>query len=88
MLEFKNAVVVVLIFLKHNGLCGRLPDSNCFYTEELIPCKNFRVRITCTVVIVLAIYEDLQRFGAFLKLCCSLKLNFFVVLVYLDLTKT
>ena len=29
-------VVVVFIFLKHNGLCGRLEDSNYFYTEESI----------------------------------------------------
>ena len=38
MLEIKKAVVVVvLIFLKYNGLCGRLTDSNYFYTEESIP---------------------------------------------------
>ena len=49
----KNAVVVaVLIFLKHNGLFGRLAYSNYFYTEESIPCTNFRVRATpfaCTL---------------------------------------
>ena len=33
-LEIKNAVVVVLIFLKQNGLCGALANSNYFYTEE------------------------------------------------------
>ena len=32
MLEIKNAVVVVvLIFLKRNDLCGRLSDANYFY---------------------------------------------------------
>ena len=37
LLEIKNTVVVVaFIFLKHNGLCGRLPDSNYFYTEESV----------------------------------------------------
>ena len=37
MLGMKNAVVVVVfIFLKHNGLCERLADLNYFYTEELI----------------------------------------------------
>ena len=47
MLEIKNVlVVVVFIFLKHNGLCERLADSNYFYTEESITCMNFRVRLT------------------------------------------
>ena len=46
MLEIKNAVVVVLIFLKHNGLCGRLAESNHFYTEESKICTNLRVRTT------------------------------------------
>ena len=46
-LETKNTdVVVVFIFLKHSGLCGRLADSNYFYAEESIPCTNFRVRVT------------------------------------------
>ena len=40
--EIKNAaVVVVLIFLKHNGLCGRLAYSSYFYTEESMTCTNF-----------------------------------------------
>ena len=44
MLEIENPmVVVVLIFLKHNGLRERLADST-FYTEESILCTNFRVR--------------------------------------------
>ena len=38
--EIKNSVVVVVIFLKHNGLCGRLVDSNYFYTEESIAKHN------------------------------------------------
>ena len=47
MLEIKNAVLeVVFIFLKHNGLFWRLAGSNYFYTEESIPCTNFRMRIT------------------------------------------
>ena len=53
MLEIKNAVVVVvLIFLQHNGLCGRFADSNYFCTEEPITCTNFCVRATsfaCTL---------------------------------------
>ena len=63
MSEIKKAVVVVvLIFIKHNVLCGRLADSNYFCTEESIPCTNFCVRETpfaCTVVIVHAICEGL-----------------------------
>ena len=47
MLEIKIAVVVVVfIFLKHNGLFGRLADSNYFYTEESILCTNFCVHVT------------------------------------------
>ena len=39
MLKVKNAaVVVVFISLKHNGLCGKLDDSNYFYIEESILC--------------------------------------------------
>ena len=38
--------MVVFIFLKHNGRYGRLADSSYFYTEESIPCTNFRVRVT------------------------------------------
>ena len=53
MLESKNAAVVVaFIFLTHNGLCGRLADSNYFYTEESIPCTNFLVQVkpfVCTL---------------------------------------
>ena len=46
MLEIENAVVVVVfIFLKHIGLCGRLADSNYFYTEASIACTNFCVCI-------------------------------------------
>ena len=45
MLEIKNAVVVVVqIFVKYNGLCGVLADSNYFYIEEPILCTNFHVR--------------------------------------------
>ena len=44
MLEIKNALVLLVVFLKHGGLCGRLADSN--YIEELIPCTNFRVSVT------------------------------------------
>ena len=51
MLEIKNVVVVVVfIFLKHNGLCGRLVDSNYFYKEESMPCTNFCVHITLFVL--------------------------------------
>ena len=35
MLEIKNVVVVVIcIFIKYNGLCGGLADSNYFYAED------------------------------------------------------
>ena len=34
-------VVVVFIFLERNGLCGRMADSNYFYTEEPIPLHKF-----------------------------------------------
>ena len=47
MVEIKKAVVVVVrIFIMYNCLCGGLADSNYFYTEESIPCTNFRVRET------------------------------------------
>ena len=50
MLEIKNAVVVVVsVFLKHSGLCGRLADSNYFYTEESILCVNFCVCVNLFV---------------------------------------
>ena len=32
-------------YLNHNGLCGRVADSNYFYTKESIPCMNFCVRV-------------------------------------------
>ena len=44
-LEIKNAVIVVMAFLKRNGLRGKSGDSNYFYTEESIPRTNFCVRI-------------------------------------------
>ena len=47
MVEIKKAVVVVVrIFIMYNCLCDGLADSNYFYTEESIPCTNFRVRET------------------------------------------
>ena len=48
-LEIKNAVIVVMFYssyLNHNGLCGRLANSNYFYSEESIPYTDFRVRVT------------------------------------------
>ena len=36
-LGIENPAVVVFIFLKNNGLCGRLTDSNYFYTNQSIP---------------------------------------------------
>ena len=42
MLEIKNAVVVVaLIFLKHNGLCGEAISSSQLCSQST-PCTNFR----------------------------------------------
>ena len=35
-LEIKKAVVVVVLFLKHHGLCETLADSNYFYKNESI----------------------------------------------------
>ena len=37
--------MVSLIFLKHNGLCARLADSNYFSTEKSIAHTNLCVRI-------------------------------------------
>ena len=46
-LKIKNVVLVAFfIFLKYNGLCERLADLNCFYTEESISSTNFCVCIT------------------------------------------
>ena len=54
MLEIKNAVlVVVFIFFKHNGLYGRLADSNYFYTKESILCTNF---CACTTLFVCTLH--------------------------------
>ena len=61
MLEIESTVVVVVfIFLKHNGQCGRLANSNYFYTKESIPSVHelictrnaVCVHVTCTVVVV------------------------------------
>ena len=42
MLEIKNAMVVIaFIFLKHNGLCEGLADSNYSYIEESILHTKF-----------------------------------------------
>ena len=50
MLEIKNAVVlVVFVFLKHNGLCEILADSNYFYREESILSTNFCTPLACTL---------------------------------------
>ena len=38
--------VVIFIFLEYNDLCGRMADSNYFYTEESIQCTIFCVRVT------------------------------------------
>ena len=54
MLKIKNAVVVVvLIFLKHNGLCGQVISSSQLCSQAV--CVHFM----CTVVTMHAIYEDL-----------------------------
>ena len=55
LLEIKNTVVVIVfIFLiKHIVLCGRLAHLYYFYTEEAIPCTNFRLHVTpfaCTLL--------------------------------------
>ena len=53
MLEIKSAVVVVVLtFLKHNGLCGKLADSNYFYKEESLSFMR-------NAVTVHAIYDGL-----------------------------
>ena len=55
MLEIKNAVIMaVFIFLKLNGLCGRLADSKYFYTEKSIPCTNFCVLVMLFVCMLSA----------------------------------
>ena len=58
-------VVAVFIFSKHNGLCGRLADSNFFYTRTntvhkfLCMHNVICVHIICTPVTIHAICEDL-----------------------------
>ena len=67
MLEIKSAVVVVVvIFLKDNGLCGRLVDSNYFYKEEskcvhkfLCMCNTVCMHIARTVITLHTICEGL-----------------------------
>ena len=45
-LEIKSAVVVVvLIFLKHNGVSG-WAISSCQFCLQSILCKNFYARVT------------------------------------------
>ena len=60
MLEIKNTVVVVvLVFLKHNDLCGRLAHSNSVH-EFSCTGNAVCVHVTYTVVTLLAIWEGLQ----------------------------
>ena len=67
MLEIENAVVVVApIFIKYNGLCGGLADSNYFYTEEPIPCINFCV---CEMPFACMLCAQLQPCMQFVKAC-------------------
>ena len=55
----ENAVVmVVLIFLKYNGLCCRFGDSSYLYTEESI--NTVCVHIMCTIIHVHTICEGLM----------------------------
>ena len=69
-LEIKNTVVVLIfIFLKDNGLCGRLADSNYCYRKQTrnqyrarifsCMCNAVCVYVTCTVVTLHAICEGL-----------------------------
>ena len=54
MLGIKNAVVVVvLIFLKHNGLCGYTITSSQLCSQS-ISCTNFRARVTSFACMLLA----------------------------------
>ena len=78
MLEIrKTEVGFFFISLKHNGLCGRLADSNYFYTEESMPCTNFRVCVIPLVCIFCAWSKPCKQF---VKTCnnlilpCSLSL--------------
>ena len=52
MLEIKNTVVVVVhIFLKHNGVCGQA-ITGLQLCSQSIACTNFRARVTpfaCTL---------------------------------------
>ena len=55
MLEIKNTVIVVaFVFLKHNGLCERLADSNYCNRGESMPCTIFRICVTLFVCTLLA----------------------------------
>ena len=65
MLEIENAMVLVLIFLNNNGLCGRLTDSNYFYTainnvhEFSCMHNTICVHVMCMLITMHAICEGL-----------------------------
>ena len=74
MLKIKNAVVVVLIFLKHNGLCGILADSNYFFStvHKFLCTRNaICMDVLGMVVTVHAISEGLRVEPGELVLCGS-----------------
>ena len=61
MLKIKNAVVVVvLIFLKHNDLCGQAISSSQLCSESM-PCTNLHAHYVHTVVTMHAICEGLNQ---------------------------
>ena len=81
--KLKTLVVVVLIFFKNNGLCGRLADSNYFYTEEFCTvhesltmhkfsctCSVVSMHNICTVATVHTICEGLSDQTKIYFFCC------------------
>ena len=53
MLEIKNAIVVVVvfIFLKYNGLCERLADSNLYTHTQITQRKKYCAEIFIQVTL-------------------------------------
>ena len=58
-MEFKNAVVViVLIFLKDNGLCGKAISSSQLCSQSIpCTCNAVYVHVKCTIVTMHTICE-------------------------------
>ena len=66
-LEIKNTVVVVVvIFLKHNDLCGQVVSSSQLCSQSIL-CKVVCMHVMCTVLTVHAVCEGLLTFKNWVK---------------------